>query len=133
VVSIEHDPAYAEITRAHLRRHGVEDVVDIRIAPLVPVEIGSETYEWYDPDAFADLTDIDLVFVDGPPGRIGRHARFPAVPVLAPRCRSGAVVLLDDGARPQERQSADRWIADHGAVETCSDDVGTGWIQLSLP
>ena len=133
VVSFEHDPAFAEITRGHLRRHGVEDLVEIRVAPLVPVELGGETYEWYDPEAFADLTDVGLVFVDGPPGRTGRHARYPAVPVLAPHCVPGAGVLLDDGARPQEREVADRWIAEHGATEIWSDDVGTGWVQLSLP
>ncbi|QBR90969.1 class I SAM-dependent methyltransferase [Nocardioides euryhalodurans] len=133
VVSFEHDPAFAEITRGHLRRHGVEDLVEIRVAPLVPVELGGETYEWYDPEAFADLADVGLVFVDGPPGRTGPHARYPAVPVLAPHCLPGAGVLLDDGARQQEREVADRWIAEHGATEIWSDDVGTGWVQLTLP
>ncbi|HYH35488.1 MAG TPA: class I SAM-dependent methyltransferase [Nocardioides sp.] len=133
VVSIEHDAAFAEVTRAHLRRHGVEDLVDIRLAPLVPVEVGDETYQWYDPRAFEDLAGIDLVFVDGPPGSGGPDARYPAVPVLSPRCSPGAGVLLDDGARAAERRAADRWIADHGAVEVWSEDLGTGWIQLRLP
>jgi predicted O-methyltransferase YrrM len=132
VVSLEHDPAYAEVTRAHLRRHGVEDLVDVRVAPLVDVAVGEETYQWYDPAAVADLQGIDLVFVDGPPGSTGRHARFPAVPVLRERLSPAARVLLDDGGRRQERKVADRWIADHGASELAADDVGTGWIQLRV-
>ncbi len=98
-----------------------------------PSRLGGETLTWYDPAVFADLSDIDLLFVDGPPGKSGPLARFPAVPVLADRCRPGAVVLLDDGGRPQERRMADRWIAEHGATEVASDDIGTGWIQLRLP
>ncbi len=133
VVSIDHDPGYAELTREHLRRHGVADVVEVRVAPLVPVEAGGDTHTWYDPAAFTDLHDIDLLFVDGPPGGTGPLARFPAVPVLTDRCRPGAVVLLDDGARAPERRMADRWIAEHGATEVASDDIGTGWTQLRLP
>jgi predicted O-methyltransferase YrrM len=132
VVSLEHDPSFADITRAHLRRHGLEDLVEVRVAPLTDVEVDGETFRWYSPDALADLTDIDIVFVDGPPGSTGRHARFPAVPLLKDRCRPGALVLLDDGARPQERGVADRWIAGYGAIEVSADSVGTGWIQLRL-
>jgi len=132
VVSLEHDPAFAEITRAHLRRHGLEDLVEVRVAPLAEIDVDGETFRWYSPDALSDLVDIDLVFVDGPPGSTGRHARFPAVPLLKDRCRPGALVLLDDGARAQERGVADRWIAEHDAVEISADSVGTGWIQLRL-
>lgn len=132
VVSVDHDPDYAEITRAHLRRHGVDDLVEVRVAPLVDVAVGDEVFRWYDPAAMADLHDIDLVFVDGPPGTTGRRARLPAVPVLRDRLSPGARVLLDDGGRRQERAVADHWIAEHGATELAADDVGTGWVLLRV-
>jgi predicted O-methyltransferase YrrM len=110
VIALDHDPAYAAGTRALAARHGLADVVDVRLAPLVPLASDPER-RWYDPAALEGLTGIDLCFVDGPPGSINAEARHPAMEFLAGRLSVDAVVALDDTGRADERDLADRWAA----------------------
>jgi protein-L-isoaspartate O-methyltransferase len=109
LVSVEHDRSYAEQTRAHLRRHGLTERVEVRHVPLVPVTVDGEPYQWYDPDQLTDLSGVDLLVVDGPPGGTGAQARYPALPLLVDRLAPGATVLLDDLDRADEREIAQRW------------------------
>ncbi|WP_250562432.1 class I SAM-dependent methyltransferase [Sphaerisporangium fuscum] len=111
VVALEHDERFAETSRDLVAAHGLQDVVEIRHAPLTPwTSEEAETIPWYDTSAVSDLTEIGLVFVDGPPGATDPLVRYPAVPVLLPRCADGAWIVLDDTARPAEREVADRWL-----------------------
>jgi predicted O-methyltransferase YrrM len=112
IVSLEHDPGYAEVTRTELRRHGLEHVVDLRLAPLEPLDLGDGDRTWYSRAAVQDLQHIDVLFVDGPPGSTGPLARWPAVPALGDRLRPGAVVVLDDADRPGEKEAIERWTAE---------------------
>lgn len=109
LVSLDHDPRYAELTRAQLARHGLTDVVEVRQAPLCPTTVAGETFEWYDQDALAGLSEVDLLLVDGPPGQTGPRARLPAVPVLADRLAARAVVVLDDADRADEQEILQQW------------------------
>ncbi|MEJ2009203.1 MAG: hypothetical protein P8Z30_13790 [Acidobacteriota bacterium] len=52
---------------------------------------------------------IDFMIIDGPPGNIGRNARFPAIPVFSNRLSPEAIVLLDDGKRPDESETVLQW------------------------
>lgn len=110
LVSVEHDPAYAEQTRAQLRRHGLARHVEVRESPLQDITVDGDAYRWYDPAAFADLSGVDVLVVDGPPGATCRHARYPALPLLAPRLSSPAAVLLDDADRTQEQEILRGWM-----------------------
>lgn len=114
LVSLDHDPEFADRTRYMLGLHGVSGGVEVRAAPLEPVRIGEGDWTWYPPEAFMDLRTIELLVVDGPPGRTGKLARFPALPLLRDRLAPGARVLLDDGARQEERLVAHRWQEDWG-------------------
>lgn len=111
LVSIEHDPGFAELTRARLRTHGLEDRVEIRIAPLLPQAFPDGTRKWYDQSRIEDLTGVDLLVVDGPPRPTGEAARSPVRPVfenrMAPRCR----VLFDDGQYLHVAKTAEEWAA----------------------
>lgn len=115
VVALEHDPTFAEETRANLRTHGVEDVVEVRDAPLRPWRPPGtdESYDWYDLAALEDLHGIGLVFVDGPPGKLGPLARYPALPVLLPRCTPDVCFVLDDTVRTAEQQVSARWVEEN--------------------
>jgi predicted O-methyltransferase YrrM len=111
LISLDHEEEFAGQTRAAVRLHREWTVsTDVRQAPLTTVEIGDERYEWYDPALIADLDGIDLLIVDGPPGRTGRHARYPALPLLVDRLADGALVVLDDIDRADEREIVDRWL-----------------------
>ena len=72
IVSLDHDPVFADKTRGFLARHGVSDLVDVRDAPLEDFSLAGGTYSWYARRAWEDLAGIDLLFVDGPPAATGR-------------------------------------------------------------
>lgn len=117
VVCLEHDERFAENSRDLIDAHDLGDVVEVRLAPLTEWKSGTRTYSWYDTEALADLTDIGLLFVDGPPGTVCPQARYPAIPLLLPRCGAEAVVVLDDTRREEEKAISDRWLADHPELE----------------
>jgi hypothetical protein len=103
--------------------HGLDDLVEVRHAPLTEVKTEfsgagedgpvESAPHWYDLSRLDDLDRIGLLFVDGPPQATGEQARYPAVPALLPRCTADAVVVLDDADRPDERALGDRWVAEH--------------------
>jgi hypothetical protein len=109
LVSVDHDPDYAERTRFLLRAHGLDEAAEVRLAPLRPLEIAGEAYQWYDASAFYDLSDVDLLAVDGPPGTVGPDARYPALHVLEGKLAAAASVVLDDADRPDEQRVVRRW------------------------
>lgn len=107
IISIDHDPLYAAKTRAQLVKHGLTDVAEVRVAELSSPD---ETLAaWYDMTAFEDVTDIDILVVDGPPESVGPLSRLPALPQLFERLSSDALVLLDDADRPGELETIERW------------------------
>lgn len=108
LVSIEHDERYAAATRAQLARQGLTAIAEVRLAPLRDIGDGRR---WYDRAALADLKDIDLLIVDGPPGAVCHHARKPALEVLRDSLRPGAIVMLDDADRSQEQEILAEWTA----------------------
>jgi len=111
VVSLEHSEEFAASTRELLERHGLSDWAQVLTAPLVPVETARGTFPWYEIDP-ASLGPIDLLFIDGPPAATGKHARYPALPVLGGQLAQGAVVVLDDAGRDDEREVLKRWLAE---------------------
>ncbi len=108
LVTLEHDAGWAEHTRGLQAGYGVE--AEVRHAPLRPAPGEPSSVEWYDPDAWSDLADIDLLMVDGPPDRHGEHTRAPVVDHLGPRLADSALVLIDDAHRPGELAMIERWL-----------------------
>ncbi|PZF81756.1 class I SAM-dependent methyltransferase [Jiangella anatolica] len=111
VVALEHHDLYAARTREALARLGLDGVAEVRSAPLEPVTVQGEKHDWYAAPSWADLRGIDLLFVDGPPGKVGPRSRFPALPLLAPALADGAIVALDDAQRPDEADVAADWLS----------------------
>lgn len=107
-MSLEHDPRFLAATEDAVVTTGVEDFVDLRLAPLVDVELGGETFQWYDYDH--DLSGVGLLLVDGPPGATGPTARYPAFPMFHPALSDGAFVILDDASREDEKSILERWL-----------------------
>ncbi len=109
IVSLDHDPVYAEQTRRTLRDHGVAHLAEVRDAPLEPTGLPGHETPWYALGAVEDLRDIGLLFVDGPPDATGPLVRLPAVPVLAGRLAPRASIVLDDVVRAGEQEVTTRW------------------------
>ncbi len=101
IVSLEHQPDFALATRGWLAENSLQEFADVRYAPLVD--------GWYDLHALDGIDNIDMLIVDGPPGHLSEHARQPALELLIQRIAPGAVVLLDDTHRPQEREIIAAW------------------------
>ena len=109
IVALEHDPDWAESTRRLLARHGVAEYAEVRVAPLGPTSLADHHTPWYDESALADLSEVGLVLVDGPPEGTGPRARYPMVPLLLDRLARRCTILVDDTARPGDADVVDRW------------------------
>jgi predicted O-methyltransferase YrrM len=110
LVSLDHDPGYAEKTRAMLAAHGLTAVAEVRDAPLRPVLLDGRNFPWYDTDALADLHAVDLLLIDGPPEKTGPDARYPAMRVLEDKLADAATVVFDDAHRQDEQQALRKWV-----------------------
>jgi predicted O-methyltransferase YrrM len=110
IVSLEHDPDFGGKTRDFLARHKVLDLVEVRDAPLESFSIDGANYPWYASRAWADLTGIDLLFVDGPPAATGHQARYPGLPLLSKSLSPAATIVLDDLIVPDMREVLRRWL-----------------------
>lgn len=109
VYALDHDRKFADGTRQYIDRNNLQDWATVLDAPLTLHEIHGQEYMWYSLDGLGDVKDIDLLFVDGPPGDTGPMARLPAFPALSSRLSNDAWVVLDDTIRKEERDIAASW------------------------
>lgn len=132
LVALEHLPEHAARTRAELATHGLAEVASVLDAPLEDVDIGTVRWSWYrlGPDV---PPSIDALFVDGPPAGTGTLARYPALPRLSERLTPGAVVFVDDGDRPDEREMVRRWQAEQAGLEARYLALAKGAWLLNMP
>jgi hypothetical protein len=129
LVSVDHDPAFADRTREMLRQRGIIDRATIVTAPLMDREVNGKVLRWYGPQYLPLLTDpIDVLLVDGPPGPSGPRARYPAVPLLKPHLAPHCCIFLDDGDRPDERAIAQAWAQELGAMLSYLKGGRGGWL-----
>lgn len=128
LVSVDHDPAFADITRAAVRRHGLADVVEVRVAPLAPVEGADADARWYDASVFSDVVGIELLVIDGPPMASGPRARSYALPRLASQMAPDFAVVLDDAERPDETIAVEEWLDAVPGLER--DEVGVSNVAV---
>jgi hypothetical protein len=113
VYSLEHDPHYARQTRDLLALHGLQAWATVLDAPLRRLELPGWQGQWYDVTGLPPELEVDLLVIDGPPATLGRLARYPALPVLAPWLAPSVRVVLDDADRDDERAAVARWLGEH--------------------
>jgi hypothetical protein len=104
VYSLEHEPKWATRVQKYLRKYRINSVT-MCVAPIR--SFGD--FDWYSLPSLQTIPSrISLVICDGPPGGT-RGGRYGLVPVMLEKLRPDCVILLDDGAREQERDIANRW------------------------
>jgi len=108
VYSLEHNAHFAGVTRTRLAEYGLAEWATVLDAPLREHRLRNEVWPWYTIEMLPSR-QIDMLVVDGPPMPIRRYARYPAGPLLFPNLAPGAMVVLDDASRSDERQIAAWW------------------------
>ena len=131
LTSIEHQPTYAETS---WRRMTAFPDVDARLVPatlgvrfskhgLLHQYLGIE-------DALNERGPFDFVFIDAPPGHLGRDGTLFAPPRISRRARSSSSTTR---RRPREQTATRRWergLRIQRIFE--SDDVGRGVAVLKV-
>lgn len=112
VIALDHDKEWLKLTRRMLADHGVEEWADLRYAPLVPVQ--GSGWPWYNPEALADVQDIDLLLVDGPPDYKDEGTRRPGLFLLEEKLTDQAHVVVDDCIRPNWYKWTVQWAGEKG-------------------
>ncbi len=116
VHSLEHDPAWAQLTRMRLAAEDLTAIATVIEAPLGYHPLAPEGCRWYASWALGELPgEIDLLLVDGPPA--GEPAiergRYPALPALAERLAPGA----DASPWTTAHRAGERWVLDRWRAE----------------
>jgi SAM-dependent methyltransferase/predicted O-methyltransferase YrrM len=112
VYSIDQSADHIEQTRAVLERHHLVGTVRFHHAELVLQTIGSRVARCYNLtgevlEQFFGGVRPDLILIDGPAGESG--IRFGTVPLVSEFVDPNAVVIVDDGLRDSELDTADQW------------------------
>jgi predicted O-methyltransferase YrrM len=107
-IAIDHDEKFIELTRNIAKLNGVINRIEFILCPLIRYEALDKL--WY--EAVTDKLGekkIDLLLIDGPPGSIQKHSRYPALPILKQTLAEHCTVILDDAIREEEQEIAKRW------------------------
>jgi hypothetical protein len=115
VYSLENGAEYAGKTRGHLERYALQQAAVID-APLQRHEVNGVVYDWYATGEVPDKS-IEMLVIDGPPGFIQKHSRYPALPLLFDKLADGCVVFMDDAARPDEKEIVQMWLAQFSGLQ----------------
>ena len=135
LLSVDHDPVWANQTRRYVEFLGLQDVVSVMDAPLKSLKLGEQSVEWYDiPEHILDnLGAIDLLLVDGPPQSKDNpmQARYPAFPMLRGRLSLHALIFVDDANRDTESKMIERWKAEEPGWDSRWFDTVDGVCMLT--
>ena len=112
VYSLENGDEFLEQTSRQLEAFLLTDYCDVIHAPLRDVPLGDKAFQWYDAGGLPD-EKIDMLVIDGPPGFIQKHSRYPALPLLGDKLAEHCIIFLDDAAREDELELVELWQKQH--------------------
>ena len=131
VYSLENGEEFATKSRGHLERYGLTERATVIHAPLQHYQLGGRDYQWYALERLPE-NSIDMLVIDGPPGFIQRHSRYPALPLLFDKLADGCVIFLDDAARPDEQELVGWWLTQFPGLGQHSVTCERGCACLTL-
>jgi predicted O-methyltransferase YrrM len=110
IYSLDHDAHYAGITMDFIKRHGLENYVEILVTDFKEYTLEDAVYKWYNIEKLSGIdVKFDMAFVDGPPTTVGNNARYPFYPLLKDKLNSNCVIVLDDAVREDEKEIIQKW------------------------
>lgn len=114
--SFDNSEEFGLKTLNNLKSESLEGWVELDVSGLVEWEGDHMNPEhqsnpslWYNIESLQQVIDIDLVWVDGPPGALSKYSRFPALPAVKSRLAKNAQVWMDDTIREEEYEICQRW------------------------
>jgi hypothetical protein len=121
-VAFEHFEQYYQNTLSILQQSGLSEYVSLYFAPLKDY-IGPDgsNYLYYECEESLKTLSVSinmtspniLVFVDGPPASTGKHARYPALPLIIKYFPDSRIdLILDDYNRPEEKEVVEKWVSE---------------------
>jgi len=110
IISFDHLEEYADRTREMVLFHSLNGYCDVLHTPLTTCQLKGTSWKWYNLESFSPVDPIDMVIVDGPPARLQRLSRYPALPLLSNWLSDEAIIVVDDGARKDERIVVEQWM-----------------------
>ena len=116
VFSLENGVQYVAQTKRQLEELSLSEYCDIIHAPLKDIRLDDDYFKWYDLDALPEI-EIDMLVIDGPPGFLQKHSRYPALPLLSEKFSEHCIIFLDDAAREDEQELVDLWSKDYPEFE----------------
>lgn len=132
IISLENGTPFARRTRSALDTYGLAEWAQVLEAPLVETPLGDRCWQWYELHGLA-MAQAQMLVIDGPPGFLQPLSRYPALPKLADRLAPGALILLDDAARPDERAIVELWCAAFPRIALSWHDTERGCAELRWP
>jgi predicted O-methyltransferase YrrM len=133
IVTYDHDPKWADVTRRQVIALGLSDLVTVVVAPIIGVEVEGARRDWYDLAGTLPNQPIDLLIVDGPVATADLDGlrRWPAFPLLKRHLSERAVVFVDDYNRKGERRMVARWLADDPGWQSrpVATQHGATWLE----
>ncbi len=105
LISLEDQPHFANKTRRELAGHGLESHARVLDAPLQKQHVAGRQGLWYTLSSLEGLSDVELLFVDGP----GNRERVMALFLLHGLLAATADIVVDDIDRPETRHMLDLW------------------------
>ncbi|WP_025652051.1 MULTISPECIES: class I SAM-dependent methyltransferase [unclassified Psychrobacter] len=119
--SIENSKYYGAQTLSQLQQNHLQDWVDLRIGELETWDAehlnpndASKPSLWYPKSLLQDIENIDLIWVDGPPGNTCPYSRYPALPALLNQLSDNVEVWMDDTIRQIEKDICEDWAQKYG-------------------
>lgn len=116
--SVEHNEFYGQQTKDFLRLEKLLNWVDLRVGELEPWSEqhypctpgnNEKTPYWYPQHLLKNIPEIDLVFVDGPPGGACAYSRYPALPAIQKLLSAKSQIWMDDTIRKDEKDICELW------------------------
>ncbi len=107
IISFDHDMLFANKTKEEIKNHELEDYSEIIYSDLI--QYPEQNFSWYNINEITFKNKIDLVIIDGPPSKLDKFARYPAIPLLLDNMSDKAIIILDDARRKSEQQIINKW------------------------
>lgn len=129
--SLEHEAEYTQASQQHISRYALDNYASIIHAPLQTYDINGISYSWYSLGQVPD-DSIDMLVIDGPPGFLQKHSRYPALPLLHKKMAKHCTIFMDDATRQDELEIVEMWKKEFPAIEVNMIKTERGCAIISL-